>query len=146
MVYRYRSSGRSTLTRTTPTSSGCGSPTISRRLDLTRRTARCLFGFSRPDMNQLAPANSPLCKITLNDPSALSPAPGGYHRVEFYNLYRYSTRWFDQYESWMIFEIKMVNPPTARWPASSAMTGFWNDQVWPASQRVKSQLPDQSAR
>ena len=93
---------------------------------------KVLFGFRRPNMNQLAPANGPTCKITLNDPSSLSPSPGGYHRVEFYNLYRYSTRWFDQYESWMIFEIKMLNPPTPRWPAASGLTGFWNDQTWPA--------------
>ena len=96
-------------------------------------TTNCkiLFGFKRPNFDLLPEAYSPLCKITPNDMSPLSPTPGGYHRVEFYNLYRWSRRWFDQYESWMIFEIKMKNPPTERWPAPSAFKGFVNDQIWP---------------
>ena len=96
-------------------------------------TTNCkiIFGFRRPDFDQISAANSPLCKITPNEVSALSPSSGSYHRVEFYNLYRYSTRYFDQYESWMIFQITMRNPATQRWPAPSAFRGFVNNQVWP---------------
>lgn len=92
---------------------------------------KILFGFTRPDFNLLAPANGPQCFITPNDPSTLSPTPGQYHRVEFYNLYRWSRRWSDQYESWMIFEIKLKNPAINKWPRASAMKGFMNNQIWP---------------
>lgn len=92
---------------------------------------KILFGFTRPDFNKLAPADGPQCVITPNDTSALSPTSGQYHRVEFHRMYRWSRRWNDQYESWMIFEIKMKNPPTNKWPKPSAMKGFMNNEIWP---------------
>jgi hypothetical protein len=93
---------------------------------------KIIFGFQRPDMNFLAPANSPTCNLIPNDPSAMSPTPGQYHRAEFYNLRRYSRRWFDQYESWMIFEIRLKNPAVAKWPRPSGFQGYDSNTAYPA--------------
>lgn len=92
---------------------------------------KVLFGFTRRDMNKLAPADGPLCNIIKNDPSVLSPSPGNFHRVEFYNMYRWSRRYFDQYEGWMVFELRLRNPASDMWPRYSNFQGFDNNLVWP---------------
>jgi hypothetical protein len=92
---------------------------------------KIIFGFQRPDMDFLAPANSPTCTLTPNDPSAQSPTPGQYHRAEFHNIRRYSRRWFDQYESWMIFEIRLQNPAVPKWPRPSGFQGYDSNTPYP---------------
>lgn len=92
---------------------------------------KVLFGYRRTDFSKLQPADGPQCNIIQNDPSALSPVPNQYHRIEFSNMYRWSRRWLDQYECWMVFEIQLRNPATPMWTRESTLKIFNNNQIYP---------------
>jgi hypothetical protein len=40
---------------------------------------------------------------------------GPYHHLEFFDIYHYSRRWWDQYDALYIFDMDLQNPATPQW-------------------------------
>ena len=78
---------------------------------------RVNFGFRKVDIDNFGKKT----KCTINQDIDYPLAAQGegttqkVHRFDFFDIYHWSRRWWDQYDTFWIFEIELKNPPQAMW-------------------------------